>query len=64
MGEEYTLQEESNDYLINTLDILELNCDLARTNISAARGVLSRFFSHFFPKQTQPDIFSELVQRF
>jgi hypothetical protein len=37
---------------------------LARTNISAARGVLNRFFSHFFPKQTQPDIFSELVHRF
>jgi hypothetical protein len=64
MGEEYTLQEESDDQLINNLDLLELSCDLVRTNISAARGVLNRFFSHFFPKQTQPDIFSELVHRF
>lgn len=63
MGEEYALQEESDDNLLNQLDLLELSCDLARTNISAARGVLNRFFSHFFPKQTQPDIFSELVHR-
>jgi hypothetical protein len=27
-----------------------LSCDLAGTNISAARGVLNRFFSLFFPK--------------
>jgi hypothetical protein len=64
MGEEYTLQEESDYHLINTLAILELNCDLPCPNISAARGVLNRFFSHFFPKQMQPDIFSEVVQRF
>jgi hypothetical protein len=64
MGEEYTLQEESDDFLINNLDLLELSCDLARTNISAARGVQNRLFSHFFPKHTQPDIFSELVHRF
>ncbi|KAM0888535.1 hypothetical protein ACQ4PT_028284 [Festuca glaucescens] len=64
MGEEYTLHEETEDRLLDTLSILELNGDLARTNISAARGALKRFFPHFFPKETQPEIFSELVQRF
>jgi hypothetical protein len=64
MGEEYTLQEESDDHLLNTLDILQLNCDLARTNISSARATFKRFFPHFFPKETQPEIFSELAQRF
>jgi hypothetical protein len=64
MGEEYTLHEETEDRLLDTLSILELNGDLARTNISAARGALKRIFPHFFPKETQPEIFSELVQRF
>jgi hypothetical protein len=64
MVQEYTLQEESDDHLINTLDILELNCDLARTNISSTWAVLNRFFPHFFPKQVQPEIFSELIQCF
>jgi hypothetical protein len=50
MDEEYTLQEESDDILLNNIDLLKLSCDLAGTNISAARGVLNRFFSLFFPK--------------
>jgi hypothetical protein len=64
MDEEYTLHQESDDRLLYTLAILELNCDLARTNISSARAALKRFFPHFFPKDTQPEIFSELTQRF
>jgi hypothetical protein len=64
MGEEYTLRQESDDRLLDTLAILELNCDLARTNISSARAVLKRFFPHFFPKDMQPEIFSELTHRF
>ncbi|KAM0839158.1 hypothetical protein ACQ4PT_060502 [Festuca glaucescens] len=64
MGEEYTLHGETEDRLLDTLSILELNGDLARANISAARGALKRIFPHFFPKETQPEIFSELVQRF
>ena len=64
LGEEYTLHGETEDRLLDTLSILELNGDLARTNISAARGALKRIFPHFFPKETQPEIFSELVQRF
>ncbi|KAK1628131.1 hypothetical protein QYE76_002446 [Lolium multiflorum] len=64
MGEEYTLHQESDNSLLDTLAILELNCDLARTNISSARATLKRIFPHFFPKDTQSEIFSELTQRF
>ncbi|KAK1617681.1 hypothetical protein QYE76_023198 [Lolium multiflorum] len=64
MGEEYTLHEETEDRLLDTLSILELNGDLARTNISSARVALKRIFPHFFPKETQPKIFSEIVQHF
>jgi hypothetical protein len=61
MGEQYTLNQESDDRLIDALDILELNCDLARTCISSARAALKRVFPHFFPKDTQPEIFSQLA---
>ncbi|KAK1694476.1 hypothetical protein QYE76_011173 [Lolium multiflorum] len=64
MGEEYTLHEKTEDHLLDTLSILELNGDLARTDISNARTAFKRLFPHFFPKETQPEIFSELVQRF
>jgi hypothetical protein len=64
MGEEFTLHEEVEDRLLDTLSILELNGDLARTNISNARTAFKRIFPHFFPKETLPEIFSELVQRF
>jgi hypothetical protein len=58
MGEQYTLSQESDDRLLDILDILELNCDLARKCITSARNALKRVFPHFFPKDTQPDIFS------
>jgi hypothetical protein len=64
MGEEFKLHEAEEDRLLDTLSILELQGDLARTNISDARTAFTRLFSHFFPKQTQPQIFSELVKRF
>ena len=64
MGEQYTLNQDSDDSLLDALEILELNCDLARTNISSARAVLKRMFPHFFPKDTQPEIFSQLTQHF
>jgi hypothetical protein len=64
MGEEFTLHEGVEDQLLDTLSILELQGDLARTNISNARATFKRLLPHFFPKQTQPKIFSELVQRF
>jgi hypothetical protein len=64
MGEEFTLHEEAKDRLLDTISILELNGDLACTNISNARVAFKCIFPHFFPKETQPEIFSELVQRF
>jgi hypothetical protein len=64
MGEQYTLSQESDDRLLDTLDILELNCDLARKCITSARNALKRDFPHFFPKDTQPEIFSQLAQYF
>jgi hypothetical protein len=64
MGEEFTLHEGVEDHLLDTLSILELNGDLACTNISNARTAFKRLFPHFFPKETQPEIFSELVQCF
>ncbi|KAM0898916.1 hypothetical protein ACQ4PT_021631 [Festuca glaucescens] len=64
MGEGFTLHEAEEDRLLDTLSILELHGDLARTNIFDARVAFTRLFPHFFPKQTQPQIFSELVQRF
>jgi hypothetical protein len=64
MGEVFTLHEEAEDSLLDALSILELNGDLARTNISNARTAFTCLFPHFFPKETQPEIFSEHVQRF
>ncbi|KAK1610090.1 hypothetical protein QYE76_033763 [Lolium multiflorum] len=64
MGEQYTLSQESDDRLLDALDILELNCDLARKCITSARNALKRVFPHFFPKDTQPKIFSQLAQHF
>jgi hypothetical protein len=49
MGEEFTLHEGIEDHLLDTLSILELNGDLARTNISNARAAFKRLFPHFFP---------------
>jgi hypothetical protein len=57
MGEEFTLHEGIEDHLLDTLSILELNGDLARTNISNARAAFKRLFPHFFLKETQPKIF-------
>jgi hypothetical protein len=64
MSEQYTLNQESDDRIIDALDILELNCDLAHTCISSAWAALKRVFPHFFLKDTQPDIFSQLTQHF
>jgi hypothetical protein len=61
MGEQYTLSQESNDHLLDTLDILELNCDLVRKCFTSTRNALKRVFPHFFPKDTQPEILSKLA---
>ncbi|KAM0908070.1 hypothetical protein ACQ4PT_015702 [Festuca glaucescens] len=65
MGEHYTLNQESDeDCVMDTLTILELNCDLARKCLTSTRNALKRIFPHFFPKITQPEIFSQLAQQF
>jgi hypothetical protein len=64
MGEHYTLGEESDDHLLDALDILELNCDLARKCLTSTRDALKRIFPHFFPRETQPEIFSQLTHHF
>ncbi|KAM0841829.1 hypothetical protein ACQ4PT_058769 [Festuca glaucescens] len=64
MSEQYHLSQESDDRLLDTLDILELNCDLARKCMTSARNALRRVFPHFFPKETQPEIFSQLAHHF
>ncbi|KAK1670787.1 hypothetical protein QYE76_058946 [Lolium multiflorum] len=64
MGEHYTLSQESDDRLLDALDILELNCDLARKCLTSARDALKRIFPHFFPRETQPEIFSQLTHHF
>jgi hypothetical protein len=64
IGEQFTLHEADEDRLLDTLSILELQGDLARSNISDARAAFTRLFPYFFPKQTQPHTFSKLVKRF
>jgi hypothetical protein len=58
MGEQYTLSQESYDRLLDTLDILELNFDLARKCLTSVRNALKHIFPHFFLKYTHPEIFS------
>jgi hypothetical protein len=44
MGEEFALHKGVEDRLLDTLTILELQGDLARTNISNARAAFKRLF--------------------
>ncbi|KAK1680682.1 hypothetical protein QYE76_041530 [Lolium multiflorum] len=62
--EGFKLLEAKDDRLLDALSICELQGDLARTNISNSRTAFTRLFPHFSPKQTQPEIFAELVKRF
>jgi hypothetical protein len=64
MGEDFVLQEAEEDRLFDTLSILELHGNLARSSISSARDAFTHFFPYFFPKQQQPETFSELARRF
>jgi hypothetical protein len=64
MGKVFTLHEEAEDRLLDALSILELNGDLTRTNISNAWTAFTCLFPHFFRKETQLEIFFELVQSF
>ncbi|KAK1610810.1 hypothetical protein QYE76_034483 [Lolium multiflorum] len=62
--ERFELLAPKDDRLLDALSILELQGDLARTNLSDSRAAFSRLFPHFFPKQNKPEIFSALVKRF
>ncbi|KAK1681369.1 hypothetical protein QYE76_042217 [Lolium multiflorum] len=62
--EGFKLLAAKDDRLLDALSILELQGDLARTNISNSRTAFTHLFPHFYPKQTQPEIFAKLVKRF
>jgi hypothetical protein len=62
--ESFKLLAPKDDCLLDALSILELQGDLARTNLSNSRTAFTRLFPHFFPKQTEPAIFADLVKRF
>ncbi|KAK1664721.1 hypothetical protein QYE76_052880 [Lolium multiflorum] len=62
--EDFKLLAPKDDRLLDALSMLELQGDLARTNLDESRPVFSRLFPHFFPKETEPEIFSALVKRF
>ncbi|KAK1618173.1 hypothetical protein QYE76_023690 [Lolium multiflorum] len=62
--ERFELLEPKDDRLLDALFILELQGDLARTNLDESRAAFSRLFPHFFPKETEPEIFAALVKRF
>jgi hypothetical protein len=65
MGEHYHLnQEPDEDRVLDSLAILELNCNLARECLTSTRNALRHIFPHFFPKTTQPEIFAQLAQHF
>ena len=65
MSEHYTRNQElDEDRVLDTLTILELNCNLARECLLSAWNALRRIFPHFFPKATQPKIFAQLVEPF
>jgi hypothetical protein len=62
--EGFKLLAPKNDRLLDALSMLELQGDLARTNLSDSRTAFTRLFPHFFPKQDEPKIFADLVKRF
>jgi hypothetical protein len=64
MGQDFELQEAEEDRLLDALSLLEIHGDLARRCIVDARTAFTRLFPYFFPKQKQPDTFSELAKHF
>jgi hypothetical protein len=63
-NEGFKLLAPKDDHLLDALSILELQGDLARTNLSNSRTAFSRLFPHFSLKQTELEIFADLVKRF
>ncbi|KAK1694604.1 hypothetical protein QYE76_011301 [Lolium multiflorum] len=63
-GQDFELQEPEGDRLLDALSLLEIHGDLARRTIVDARTVFTRLFPYFFPKQKQPETFSDLTKHF
>ncbi|KAK1561317.1 hypothetical protein QYE76_037625 [Lolium multiflorum] len=64
MGQDFELQEPEGDHLLDALSLLEIHGDLARRTIVDARTAFTRLFPYFFPKQKQPETFSDLAKHF
>jgi hypothetical protein len=65
IGEHYTRNQElDEDRLLDTLTVLELNCNLARECLSSVRNAFRRIFAHFFPKIVHLEIFDQLGKPF
>ncbi|KAK1616629.1 hypothetical protein QYE76_022146 [Lolium multiflorum] len=60
--ERFELIAPKDDRLLDAISILELQGDLARTNLSDSRAAFSRLFPHFFPSRPSGDLLS-LVKR-
>ncbi|KAK1650529.1 hypothetical protein QYE76_068334 [Lolium multiflorum] len=58
------LSEPEGDHLLDALSLLEIHGDLARRTIVDARTAFTRLFPYFFPKQKQPETFSDLAKHF
>jgi hypothetical protein len=57
-------QEQEEDTLLDSLAILEINCQLARVCLKQARIAFERLFQRFFPKEVVPDKFEPLARCF
>ena len=64
MGQDFELQEPEGNRLRDALSLLEIHGDLARRTIVNARTAFTRLFPYFFPKQKQPETFSDLAKHF
>ena len=64
MSQDFELQEPEGNRLRDALSLLEIHGDLARRTIVNARTSFTRLFPYFFPKQKQPETFSDLAKHF
>ena len=64
MGQDFELQEPEGNRLRDALSLLEIHGDLARRTIVNARTAFTCLFPYFFPKQKQPETFSDLAKHF
>src|SRR6266699_3266002 len=62
--EEFTLDQPSDDRLLDAVSLVEFYGDLVRKHIADAKQAFSKLFPFFFPKKEVPDNFSELLEHF